>query len=383
MHVDPAGPEDSSSLKSLGVPSSPRGRGASKVEDEQAAAPRRDGLPKAFRMRHGKHYVEQLMGDGPLKTVRDLALADFHEPPLGSDDLSSLQESIKDVGVLQPLVVALDSGRYRIIAGVNRFRAAAAAGLTTVPCVVHEPHGHSIDSLRTAATERGAMPNPPTPRVADPAPAVAPERPAPVEQRALAALDAAVDEPLRLAVLTDLLTVERQRAETMAAADAVLAPDARVDRGEIAAGLLIQGAISRIRTEARLRNVVTDVSVQNVDYRVPGDARLLALAVECMMRSLLSLCRDSAARLRVVVEGTDLRPALIVRLSQDATSLDGQAAARFFEQGFEGHPGGTTAALMAAGVRRIARMHGGRADLQVHTPRGCTMTMVVPRFARH
>ena len=34
--------------------------------------PVREGLPKAFRMRHGRHYVEQLMGDTPLRTVREI-----------------------------------------------------------------------------------------------------------------------------------------------------------------------------------------------------------------------------------------------------------------------------------------------------------------------
>lgn len=28
----------------------------------------REGLPAAFKMRHGRHYVEQLMGDAPLRT---------------------------------------------------------------------------------------------------------------------------------------------------------------------------------------------------------------------------------------------------------------------------------------------------------------------------
>ena len=128
MHLEPGGSEDSSSLPSLDVPAPPRGRGVPKADVEPGGLPRRDGLPKAYRMRHGRHYVEQLMGDAPLKTVRDVAVTEFHEPPDTGADLTSLQASIKDHGMLEPLVVTLDEGRYRIIGGAKRFRAALAAG---------------------------------------------------------------------------------------------------------------------------------------------------------------------------------------------------------------------------------------------------------------
>ena len=98
---------------------------------------------------------------------------------------------------------------------------------------------------------------------------------------------------------------------------------------------------------------------------------------------MLALCRGGATRVRLSVEGTDLRPALIVRVSQDSVLVDGASAKGFFDYGGEGHPGGAAAALMAACVLRVARLHGGRADVQPLSPRGCTMTLVVPRFGRH
>ena len=50
--------------------------------------------------------------------------------------LHSLAESMKEAGVLQPLLVVEAEGRYRIVAGERRFRAARLAGLTEVPCIV-------------------------------------------------------------------------------------------------------------------------------------------------------------------------------------------------------------------------------------------------------
>jgi ParB family chromosome partitioning protein len=53
--------------------------------------------------------------------------------------IAELAESIKRHGVIQPLVVEADgSGGYRIVAGERRWRAAAVAGLPTVPAIVKE-----------------------------------------------------------------------------------------------------------------------------------------------------------------------------------------------------------------------------------------------------
>lgn len=53
------------------------------------------------------------------------------------EKLSELAESIREYGVMQPLLVAqTDVGDYKIIAGERRYRAAAIVGLTELPCIV-------------------------------------------------------------------------------------------------------------------------------------------------------------------------------------------------------------------------------------------------------
>ena len=50
-----------------------------------------------------------------------------------------LSASVKEQGILQPLlVVEQPGGRYRIVAGERRWRAARQAGLATVPCMVRD-----------------------------------------------------------------------------------------------------------------------------------------------------------------------------------------------------------------------------------------------------
>jgi ParB family chromosome partitioning protein len=60
---------------------------------------------------------------------------------MDADALEALAQSLRAQGVVQPLVVRQrndDSGRYEIIAGERRWRAARIAGLATVPAVVRE-----------------------------------------------------------------------------------------------------------------------------------------------------------------------------------------------------------------------------------------------------
>lgn len=61
-----------------------------------------------------------------------------HQPRLHFDEakLEELGASIKEHGILQPLVVTKEGDRYEIIAGERRFQAAKRIGLATVPVVV-------------------------------------------------------------------------------------------------------------------------------------------------------------------------------------------------------------------------------------------------------
>jgi len=63
-----------------------------------------------------------------------------NQPRKTFDDerLAALAESIKQHGVVQPLIVQQDGDTYRIVAGERRWRAARLAGLETVPVIVRD-----------------------------------------------------------------------------------------------------------------------------------------------------------------------------------------------------------------------------------------------------
>ena len=73
---------------------------------------------------------------GEIRPNREQPRAFFEEGAL-----SSLAESIRRYGVLQPISVRASEGGYEIIAGERRFRAAKMAGLSHMPCIVYAVDG--------------------------------------------------------------------------------------------------------------------------------------------------------------------------------------------------------------------------------------------------
>ena len=100
----------------------------------------RRGLPTGLSMRHDAHYVEELTQQSSTTYVGRLIPIDKldpnpDQPRTEIGDLTELTASISEKGVLEPLLVKPNLGRWMIIAGERRWRAATAAGLTELPCI--------------------------------------------------------------------------------------------------------------------------------------------------------------------------------------------------------------------------------------------------------
>jgi ParB family transcriptional regulator, chromosome partitioning protein len=99
------------------------------------------GLPTGLRMRHDAHYVEELAQHRPTPVGRMIAVDKIDpnpdQPRIEIGDLSELTASIREKGVLEPLLVKPSrlSGRWMIIAGERRWRSAREAGIREVPCI--------------------------------------------------------------------------------------------------------------------------------------------------------------------------------------------------------------------------------------------------------
>lgn len=122
-------------------------------------AAKRRGLPVRVKMRHDNHFVEELTTRHDVPVGRMLALSalepDPNQPRAAMGDLGDLVASIRERGVLEPILVRkvppeelseAPSGEkakrerrggetFRIISGERRYRAAQEAGLYEVPVI--------------------------------------------------------------------------------------------------------------------------------------------------------------------------------------------------------------------------------------------------------
>src|SRR5690349_6608066 len=129
--------------------------------DDFADVPRttrsREGLPAKFRMRHASHYVEQLMGDAPIQSVRQIPIDQVVGPDVTAD-VADLVASIREVGMLQPLLVtSREPSRFELLAGRHRLSAARQAGLEAVPCLVVNADHEAASKLKAHTGRRSTV----------------------------------------------------------------------------------------------------------------------------------------------------------------------------------------------------------------------------------
>lgn len=90
-------------------------------------------------MRHDFHFVDNL-STGPAPGVGkmiplDLLVPNPDQPRRSFGDMADLVSSIKEKGVLEPVLVRPSGEKFQIIAGERRYRASLEAGLSQIPCV--------------------------------------------------------------------------------------------------------------------------------------------------------------------------------------------------------------------------------------------------------
>jgi len=342
--------------------------------DEERPASGREGLPKRFRMRHGRHYVDELLGDGPLRTVREIPISEIEPPPPegfsasvdgnGGAGLDALEQSIRRVGVIEPLAVARRGAQYRVITGMRRLRAARTVGLSTVPCLVHD-----VDDVRFADLREAAI----SPMTS--APAVAPAAPEVSEPEVP---PASTNGHLRDLVLAEIAEVESLRSHTAsAAADLLVRAAIVLERSPVSCAELIDEAFSAIAAEARLRDLRVHLIRQPAGGPFTLDAARCRIALLGLFQALIGMPDRKGGLLDVHAQVTTVRPALIIdcQLRDAGVAIGDEAAERFFDAAWSDHPAGPDGAVMLAAVARIARAHGGR----VQARSGGMVTFVLPR----
>jgi len=118
---------------------------------------KRIGLPITLKMRHDAHYVESLTSFSGAAVGRmipvDKIRPNPEQPRKALGDLRDLTDSIREKGVLEPLLVRFmpREDTHYIISGERRYHAARAAGLRELPCI--EKIADDAETLELALIE--------------------------------------------------------------------------------------------------------------------------------------------------------------------------------------------------------------------------------------
>ena len=109
------------------------------------ATPSKKGLPLRVKMRHSAHFVDELTSRHETPVGRLLPLSSIQpnpeQPRSEVGELGDLVSSIRDKGVLEPILVRRSPGAgpsgsgFVIVAGERRYRAALEAGLFEIPAI--------------------------------------------------------------------------------------------------------------------------------------------------------------------------------------------------------------------------------------------------------
>ena len=89
-----------------------------------------------------------------VSAMQELSLDDIRPNPFqprtefDEEALQELADSIKSIGIVQPITVRLvEDGKYEIVAGERRYRASKMAGLKTIPAYIRKTDDENILAL--------------------------------------------------------------------------------------------------------------------------------------------------------------------------------------------------------------------------------------------
>lgn len=114
-------------------------------------------IPTSTEAPAAKHVVATSTTNDVGAVYAELPIGDITPNPrqprtvFEEEALNELVHSIKEIGLLQPIVVRRVSNGYELVAGERRWRASQLAGLTTIPAIIRETADDAL--LRDALLE--------------------------------------------------------------------------------------------------------------------------------------------------------------------------------------------------------------------------------------
>ena len=89
-------------------------------------------------------FEQEIISSTPKNEIKEIPLSEIRSNPyqprvhFDEDTLNELAESIKEIGVLEPIIVKKSIKGYELVAGERRTKASRLAGLDTIPAIVKD-----------------------------------------------------------------------------------------------------------------------------------------------------------------------------------------------------------------------------------------------------
>ncbi len=344
----------------------------------------REGLPPGFRMRHDRHYVDQLTNRSATPHVRLVPIGDIDVPgPPDARDIGALTRSIGTHGVLQPLLVRPRAGRFELVAGTRRLQAAAAAGLHEVPCLVHQVDDLRAQALADALDVRAI--EPPAPPLASATTTGQPGVGLIELSRSLDAIGSCLhllgerDAQLRDRVALDLVRTEAHRAGRLVRCLTLLTQEPALVTAPVSLGEVFAQVADAYGPERRLSGASLEIDAAAVGLGVRADRDWLGVGLSGALGGMLALVEGTTSpAVRVRLARTASGSSVMVEIEQRTASLPSWAVGRLFDPEWTDRPGGYQSAIELAAARRVVELHGGGAEAVTGERGGCRIVLVLP-----
>lgn len=104
--------------------------------------PKKVGLPDFVKSKYDNHLVEEIATRTRTSIIRNIPVEKLvpndQQPRKDFGELNELAESIKEKGILEPILVRPRNGLFEIIAGERRYKAGILAGLKEIPAISYD-----------------------------------------------------------------------------------------------------------------------------------------------------------------------------------------------------------------------------------------------------
>lgn len=183
--------------------------------------------------------------------------------------------------------------------------------------------------------------------------------------------------PLRERMGLSLARVGVERNMRAFQALRMLLEDPQPEPAPVSLTAIIEQTIASFDEEVRLTGMRISLDAPDLPVRVTADARMLSLALQACVATMVSLVEASnlAEVIHITVRVADGIASCEMR--QDAYRLSADQFSRMTDLEWSDRPGGIPAGIGLAAAARIGQAHGGGLDARRTEAGGCVLTLTV------